>query len=240
MHLRNIINVIILNIVLWPQVLWTQPEDLKTEIYQNVTGGCAQRKPLSEEQCYEAQIRKAYIDVLIGKTLSQDDIYYKFARRYSANSILNDEIRKIVKQRSAKESKMPKPRIVFESLNYHLGSVSRTPPPIPRRKFTWKDRKSHIAETPRPRAQVAGKITIWNKGKASLVIGELTPSHGCISATFNGPTDLAPGQSTTLNLLVDLEHPLVDLGPLHETLAITSNDPENPTVMLTIDADVTP
>lgn len=220
--------------------LCAQPEDMKVQIYQNVTGGCSQRQPLTVEHCYQAQMVKATIDVLIDKGLSQDDIYYKIAQRYSASFILNDEIRETIKKRASDESQILKPRIVLENFNYHLGTVSRTPPPAPPRKITWKDRHSRIAETPAPRAQVAGKITIWNKGKAPLSIESLQPSQGCVSARFNGPANLSIGESTTLELIVDLEHPSVKVGPFHETLTITSNDPDNPTVVLTIDAEVTP
>ena len=240
MCLRNIFGLIILNLFLCPHFVLAQPGDLKAEIYQNVTGGCAENQPLALEHCYKAQMVKAYIDVLINKGMSKEDIYYKIARRYSVGFILNEEIRGNIKKRVTEESKKPKPRIVLESFNFYLGSVSRTPPPIPERKITWKDRHSRIAETPPPRVQVAGKITIWNKGKAPLVLQSLRPSHGCISATINGPANLDPGQSTNLELIVDFEHPRVRVGPLHETLMITSNDPENPVVVLTIDAEVTP
>ncbi len=217
--MRIFIIIFLLFLIFWGAGR-AQGNDLRQEIYSNITGGCEGR-PLSEERCYKAQMTKAYVDVLISKGLTAEEIYMKLVERYSSTVILNKDIREETRLRVAADVKTPKPRMALETFNLHFGAVSQ-----------FSER-------------IAGKVKVFNKGKAPLYIYRLKTSCGCIdlslqegfSMTERGAM-LGPQQEGAIGIVLDLQHKKVKVGDLNEFFIVFSDDPHYPQARITIDADV--
>ncbi|NTV73610.1 MAG: DUF1573 domain-containing protein [Holophaga sp.] len=83
-------------------------------------------------------------------------------------------------------------------------------------------------------AKAVHRFKISNKGNAALNISRLNPSCGCTS-TVIGQWTLNPGQSTEVEATFN---PVGFRGPVHKSIQVVSNDPANPTVDLTFEAEV--
>ncbi len=82
--------------------------------------------------------------------------------------------------------------------------------------------------------KVSAKYKVTNTGKAFLNITHINPSCGCTS-TMLGKWSLAPGESSDLEANFD---PKGNRGVVRKSIQVTSNDPKNPVVTLTMEADV--
>jgi hypothetical protein len=78
------------------------------------------------------------------------------------------------------------------------------------------------------------RFKVTNKGTANLNISRLNPSCGCTS-TVIGQWTLEPGQSTEIEATFN---PSGFRGTVHKSIQVVSNDPANPTVNLTFEAEV--
>jgi hypothetical protein len=84
--------------------------------------------------------------------------------------------------------------------------------------------------------QLAGKFIISNTGSGTLEIKKPQPSCGCtVSALKNDK--LAPGEKTELTFTVNVGMPR---GHLEKHITVPSNDPTQPSVNLTLKADIVP
>lgn len=101
------------------------------------------------------------------------------------------------------------PVIRFEKIHHDFGRIS-------------SDRK------------VSAKYKVTNAGKAFLSITHINPSCGCTS-TMLGKWSLAPGESSELEASFD---PKGTRGLVRKSIQVTSNDPKNAVVTLTMEADV--
>ncbi len=77
---------------------------------------------------------------------------------------------------------------------------------------------------------------VSNSGDAPLQISEVNPSCGC-TTTLAGSLLLKPGEGSEIEALLD---PQGMKGMIHKSLAVRSNDPRTPTVLLTLEAEVVP
>lgn len=84
-----------------------------------------------------------------------------------------------------------------------------------------------------------------NKGDATLEILSVTASCGCTSAVPS-PNKIAPGQSGQIEVKIVTEglaaqiRTMADTVGLSKTVTVTSNDPKQPSVVLTITGKITP
>ncbi|MFM8234682.1 MAG: DUF1573 domain-containing protein [Holophagaceae bacterium] len=101
--------------------------------------------------------------------------------------------------------------IKFNSLTLDLGSV-----------------KSNL--------KVKGVYQVSNQGKVYLQISELRPSCGCTS-TVVGQWALQPQESSLIEVTLDTTGLK---GDVTKSIQVVSNDPQNPTTLLTLKAKVIP
>lgn len=73
-----------------------------------------------------------------------------------------------------------------------------------------------------------------NKGKAALDISDIKTSCGCTAALLSSK-QIAPGKDGTIKVDLDTKN---RQGRMSRTITIISNDPEEPTKVITISADV--
>lgn len=85
-----------------------------------------------------------------------------------------------------------------------------------------------------PDRKVNAKYKVTNTGKAFLNITHINPSCGCTS-TMLGKWSLAPGESEYLEATFD---PKGNRGLVRKSIQVTSNDPKNGVVTLSMEADV--
>jgi len=83
-------------------------------------------------------------------------------------------------------------------------------------------------------AKAVHRFKVTNKGNAALNISRLNPSCGCTS-TVIGQWTLNPGQSTEIEATFN---PSGFRGAVHKSIQVVSNDPANPTLNLTFEAEV--
>lgn len=83
-------------------------------------------------------------------------------------------------------------------------------------------------------AKAVHRFKVTNKGTAPLNISRLNPSCGCTS-TVIGQWTLNPGQSTEIETTFN---PAGFRGPVHKSIQVVSNDPANPALNLTFEAEV--
>jgi len=82
---------------------------------------------------------------------------------------------------------------------------------------------------------VSADFTIRNEGEGMLQILQVNPSCGCTVAQFD--KEIAPGGSGTVHATVDTENMA---GPIAKTVTVYTNDQLNPSIQLTIKAEVRP
>jgi hypothetical protein len=73
-----------------------------------------------------------------------------------------------------------------------------------------------------------------NKGSSVLTVKDIRTSCGCTAALLS-QDNLAPGQEGTLKVELDTKN---RSGKMSRTVTISSNDPKDPTKVLTIYADI--
>ena len=82
---------------------------------------------------------------------------------------------------------------------------------------------------------VSHTFKFLNKGKTTLEIQDFKTSCGCTVASLSSK-QIAPGKNGTMKIDLDTKN---RQGKMSRTITITSNDPEEPTKVITIYADVT-
>lgn len=204
----------------------------KNEIYQNLRSDCPEAETLMTGHCYKALIRKAFIDFLVYEgTFTKEDIYYKFAVKFSPDLILDPAIQKKVVERIRQEALIPKPHLVMESWNYNLGDVAKAS------------------------GRIIGQFTIKNKGDGILIIhglrtsvdfisvalesdGTMSPSFGLTGSPLGWQQTLRPQSEGKIHILLDLQGYRVPLGPFIQNFWIMSNDPYHAKGSATVEGNV--
>ena len=83
---------------------------------------------------------------------------------------------------------------------------------------------------------VSHRFKATNLGTAPLTIKALKPSCGCTS-TMTGKAILAPGEATELDVAFN---PAGQYGVVYKTVTVESDDPVQPSQVLTIQAEILP
>lgn len=100
------------------------------------------------------------------------------------------------------------------------------------------DRKLHdFGIIPQYGGTVDTDFTLTNTGEETLTIGTLTTSCSCANATI-AKQSLAPGESTTINVVFDPDLHEEPVDVFKRTVFIPTNDPNNPEVEVAIQVDI--
>ncbi|MDP3143010.1 MAG: DUF1573 domain-containing protein [Candidatus Omnitrophota bacterium] len=175
---------------------------------------------------------KAYIEALLEMGVGKEDVFYKVAKKFSPNLILDDKIKSQVEQKLVQESGGKMPQAVLEAATFNLGTVSKKQGTI-------------------------GKVfKLFNRGNDILVAKNLKTSCPCVTAalkmgktkspyfgTTGAPADwqvqVNPGKSAEIEAVIDLNHRTVSVGKLIREVYINTNDLLNPEITIKLEVEVT-
>ena len=165
------------------------------------------------------------------KRQSREDIFYKTAKKFSLKTIQDEQLRQNIEKKLIQEAGKNRPQIFLEPASFDFGSVNK--------------RQGKISKT----------FKLSNKGNSPLVIKNIKTSCPCASVslkvnktkspyfgTEGSPGDwqseIKPGKSGELELIVDLASPHVKTGRLTRDASLISNDPVYPEVSVRVEAEV--
>ncbi len=211
-------------------IAFTQNIDTpKSEIYSKLKC-CSCKISFDKCGCPEAVQMKAYIEGLLESGISIEEVFYKIAKKYTLDTILDEKIKKNVEARFIKEAGESHPQIMLDPF-FDFGTVSKK-----------EGKKSKV-------------FKISNQGNASLIIRQIKTSCPCASvslrvdrnkspyfSTEGSPKDwqaeIKPKTAAELDFMIDLGSLYVKPGKLIRGAEITSNDPVYPELTVRIEAEV--
>jgi len=174
---------------------------------------------------------RAYIDALIEAGISKEDIFYKVAKKFSLNTILDARIKKDVEKRLIKEIGVKRPQIILESNSFDFGQVSKR-----KGKISKVFKFANHGNTP---LIITNIKTSCPCATASLKVNKKkTPHFGTEGAPKNWQIEIKPGGNGELELMIDLKSEHVKRGKLIREVSIFSNDPVYSEVTAKVEADV--
>lgn len=224
----------LLAILIWllSQITFAQNIDaLKLEIYSKLRDRRCTTMPLDKCNCPDAREMKAYIEALIETGVSKDDIFYRVAKKFSPNTILDKQIKAQVEEKLIKEAGGKRPQIVLEPGSFNLGQVSKKQGKIQKVFKLYNKGNSKLIIT---NIKVSCACTT-----VSLAVGEnKSPYFGTQGTPVGWQAVIEPGKSGELEVVVDLSHTSVVVGKLIRDINITSNDLLYPEVTVRIEAGV--
>jgi hypothetical protein len=221
------------NSIFSSQFVFAQNTDnLKLEIYSKLRDRRCTTMSLDKCDCPDAREMKAYIDALRETGVSKDEIFYKVAKKFSLDTILDKQIKAQVQERLIKEAGDKRPQIILEPSSFNFGQLSKK------------------------QGKIQKIFELYNKGTAKLIITNIKVSCSCVTASLTvgknkspyfGTSQGAvagweaiinPGASAELEVIVDLGHSAINVGKLIRDINVTSNDIINPEVTIRVEADV--
>ncbi|MDP3041529.1 MAG: DUF1573 domain-containing protein [Candidatus Omnitrophota bacterium] len=205
--------------------------DLKAEIYPKLRDKRCTTMTLDKCDCPDAREMKAYIEALIETGISKEEIFYKVAKKFTLNTILDAQIKQDLEKRLVKETGEKRPQIVLEAASFNFGKVSKK------------------------QGKLTKNIKLFNRGNSDLAIKNIKVSCACVTAaltvnknkspyfnTQGAPAGwqmvIGPDKSGELEIILDLGHSSIPLGKVTRDVLITSNDPLNSESTLRIEAEV--
>lgn len=223
---------LIILILLISQITFAQNADtLKSEIYSKLRDRRCTTMSLDKCNCPDAREMKAYIDALLEAGVSKEEIFYKVAKKFSPNTILDKQIKAQVEARLIKEAGGKRPQIVLEPDSFDLGQVSKK------------------------QGKVSRNFKLSNKGNSPLIIKNIKTSCPCASVSLEVDKNKSPyfgtegspkdwqgeiksGQTGELEMMIDFASPHINTGKLIRDATIISNDPLYPEVTVRVEAEV--
>ncbi len=204
--------------------------DLKSEIYSKLKC-CPCKISFSECGCKEAKEMKAYIDALLDTGIGKDEIFYKVAKKFSLNTIVDKQIKSQVQERLIKEAGGKRPQVVLEPGSFDLGILSKKQGKISRIfKLSNKGNSELIIKNIKTTCPCA---------TVSLAVGKIkSPFYSTEGSPKDWNSEIKAGQSAELELIVDLASPHVKIGKLIREADIISNDPIYPEATVMLKAEV--
>lgn len=232
MSLSNKICLVVICLLCVPQITFAQDKpDLKSEIYSKFRDRSC-NMPLGKCNCPDAREMKAYIDALIETGTGKDDIFYKVAKKFSLNLILDKQVKEIIEKRLSDELGRNRPKIIIEPASFDYGSVSKK------------------------QAKISSVFKLTNRGKVPLIIKNLKTLCPCTLVSLSvdkskspyfktegAPADwqmeIKPNNAGHLEVELDLLDPHANLGKMVRDILIVSNDPIYPETTLQVSVFVT-
>jgi LEA14-like dessication related protein len=204
--------------------------DVKTDIYSKLKC-CPCKESFDKCLCKEAKEMKAYIDALLESGIAKEGIFYKIAKKYSLNTIIDKQIKQDIEKRFIKEAGEKRPQIELESTHYDFGKVSKR------------------------QGKISKNFKLYNKGSAGLIITNIRVSCSCVTASLKvgrnkspyfsvagagsgWQVKIEPGGLGELEVALDLAHQSMAIGKEARDVFISSNDPVYPQVILRVEAEV--
>lgn len=218
-------------LVLFSQTLFAESKDLKSEIYSKLKC-CACDVSFDKCVCPEAKEMKAYVEALIESKAGKEEIFYKLAKKYTLNSILDKKIKADLEKRLIKEAGEKRPQIIVEPFYFNFGKVNKK------------------------QGKISKIFKVDNRGSSDLVISNIRVSCSCTTVSLKvgkskspyfaiagAPKDwkqiIKPGDSGELEVVFDLAHASMTVGRQTRDVFISSNDPVLPQVVIKVEAQVT-
>ena len=213
-------------------VVFAQNTDaaLKSDIYSKLKC-CSCQVSFDKCTCPEAKEMKAYIDALLENGVTRGDIFYKVAKKFSLNTIMDPQIKQEAERRLIKEAGEKRPQITLNSTFFDFGKKSKKDGKISQIfKFSNKGSSPLVItniKTSCPCATVSLRV---NKKKTPYFVTEGSPKDWRIEVKL--------GEQGEIELMVDLASPHVKPGKLVREASIFSNDPVYPKVTVKVEAEI--
>jgi len=202
----------------------------KSEIYPKLRDRRCTTMSLDKCNCADAREMKAYIEALIETGLNKDEIFYRVAKKFSPNTILDKQIKAQVEEKLIKDAGGKIPQIVLEPASFNLGRVSKK------------------------QGKIVKVFKLYNKGTEKLIVTNIKVSCSCVTASLSAANNkspyfgtqgaplgweaiINPGANAELEVIVDLGHPAINVGKIIRDINVTSNDIINPEVSVRIEAE---
>lgn len=202
----------------------------KSEIYSGLKC-CTCRESFDKCDCEEAKEIKAYVDSLWENGISKEEIFYKAAKKFSLNTILDPRARANAEKRLIKDAGKKRPQINAEPSYFDFGKVS---------KKQGTARKT---------------FRLQNQGNSTLVINNVRVSCGCISASLKTEKNkspyfgvsgaplgwqesIAPENFAELEVVLDLNDESMGTGKQIRDVFVSSNDPLYPQIAVRVEIEV--
>lgn len=202
---------------------------LKEEIYSKLDC-CPCKDSFAVCSCKEATQMKAYIDALLDTNTPKSEIYYKIAKKFSINTIIDKQARGEIEARLLKEAGDRRPEARFDSKLFNFGRVARK---------QGKVTKTFIIENIGNAPLVVKNIkTFCPCATVSLSVGKIkSPSFGTDGAPADWQAEISPRANGALEVVIDLASPHVNTGKLVRDILISSNDPLYPEMTLRVEGE---
>ncbi len=232
MSLYNKICLLVICLLCVPQIAFAQDKlDLKSEIYSKLRDRRC-NMPLDKCNWPDAREMKSYIDALIETGIGKDDIFYKVAKKFSLNLILDKQVKEIIEKRLLDELGSNRPEIIIEPTSFDFGNVSKK------------------------QGKISSVFKLTNRGKVPLIIKNLKTLCPCTlvslrvgkskspyfkteGASADWQMEIKPNNAGDLEVVLDLLDPHANLGGMVRDILIVSNDPIYPEVTVQIRVFVT-
>lgn len=215
----------------FPQLTFAQnTAGIKSEIYSKLKC-CSCKESFDKCTCPEAKEMKAYIDALLESGTSKEGIFCKVAKKFSLKTIQEEQLRQNIEEKLIQEAGKNRPQIFLKPASFDFGSVNKKQGKISRRFRVFNQGNLPLVikqiKTSCPCASVSLKI---NKTKS--------PYFGTQGSPKDWQSEIKPGKTGELELLIDLGSHHVKTGKLIREASIFSNDPVYPEVAVKIEAEV--
>ena len=232
MKFFNIKSSIFVFLVFFSQVVFAQNVDAqKSDIYSKLRDYRCTEMSLDKCDCPAAKEMRAYIDALLEVGVAKEEIFYKVAKKFSPQVILDGQIKTEVEQRLIKDTGGKRAQIIFDPVSLDFGKVSKK------------------------QSKVSKIFKLYNKGNSDLVITNIRVSCGCVTVSLKtgknkslyfgvagaGPgwqTVIEPGKSGELDVAMDLNHSSMGMGKQIRNVFVSNNDPLNPEASLKAEIEV--
>lgn len=220
----------ILTILFFRIALAQNVDALRQDIYSKLKC-CKCEISFEKCDCKDAAAMKVYIGALLDAGLPKEEIFYKVAKKYSPDVIIDSRMKKDIENRLKKDAGDSRPEISVGQDSYKFGSVSKK------------------------RGKINRIFKIYNKGTSNLIVSNIRTSCGCISASLSAAGNkspyfsvsgvtpgwqmiIVPGKFAELDVVLDLKDSSMGQGKQKRDVFVTSNDPLRSNITLRVEVDV--
>jgi len=204
--------------ILMSQVIYAQnSKDLKADIYSKIRDYRCTEMTLDKCDCPAAKEMKAYIDAFLETGMSERDILYRVAKKFSLRVIVDQSVKESIEKKLIKETGGNYSRSMFEPPLFNFGQVSKS------------------------QGKVSMVSKIYNKGNLDLIITNIRVSCPCVSVSLKTGQEkseylgvggasagwqavIAPNRFGELEVVLDLNHSSMSIGKQVREVYISSND----------------